>query len=103
MTTETTTAPPTAEELGRAWDAVRAGRFRHDNGSPRSSSRNNDRANSDLRLTAAATISLPGPVVTVVGAQWGLIGAAVTEHGHDGRVTGSAVEACVLDRVRRGT
>jgi len=123
MTTDTTapptldfaTAPPTADELGRAWDAVRAGRFRDDS-TLGSSSLNFNSLNLDLRLGSAATTPLPGPVVTVVGAhgwsgasttalllaeaaaraggtvrlvdaadpvQSGLIGAAVTEHGHD--------------------
>lgn len=124
MTTDTTApptvdfdaAPPTADELGRAWDAVRAGRFRDDSTRGAVSSNVNNTV-SALRLGAGATTPLPGPVVTVVGAHgWsgasttalllaetaarageqvrlvdaadpsrsGLVGAAVTEHGHDG-------------------
>ncbi len=104
-------APPTVDELGRAWAAVRAGRFRGDPLQPARPAR----LGPDGRLAAAAA-PLPGAVVTVVGAhgwsgasttalllaesaaraggtvrlvdaadpvQSGLIGAAVTEHGYD--------------------
>lgn len=109
-------APPTADELGRAWEAVRAGRFRGETALEFDGSDSPHSASMGDRLSAATTTTLPGPVVTVVGAhgwsgasttalllaesaaragwtvrlvdaadpvQSGLIGAAVTEHGHD--------------------
>lgn len=114
--------PPTAEELARAWDALRSGQFRGPQVAVSRPARARHTATPllfDLGTAGTRRIAdtpVPGPVVLVVGAHgWsgasttalllaeaaarggssarlvdaadpatsGLVGAAVTEHGHD--------------------
>lgn len=97
-------APPTAQELDRAWAAVRAGQFRDDAFTSRTQKRpatggptglvvtvvgaHGWSGTSTIALLLAETAARAGAQVRLVDAadpaRSGLVGAAVTEHGCDG-------------------